>query len=127
MIVVDASVAVLGLLEDGDARELLAAEHIAAPHLIDAEVVHAMRSSVRRREVHADDAGVALERWARLGLRRLGTVGLLARIWELRDTVTAYDATYVALAESLGCPLLTADGRLARAPGPGCAITVIRG
>lgn len=127
MIVVDASVAVIGLLDDGAARRLLADEPVAVPHLIDAEVVHAMRSSVRRREIAARDAGVALDRWARLGLRRLAAVGLLGRIWQLRDTVTAYDATYVALAESLGCALVTADGRLARAPGPRCAITVVHG
>jgi predicted nucleic acid-binding protein len=40
--------------------------------------------------------------------------------------VTAYDATYVALAEALGCELVTADGRLAQAPGPTCSITVLR-
>jgi predicted nucleic acid-binding protein len=53
-------------------------------------------------------------------------VGLLGRIWELRDNVTAYDATYVALAEALDCSLVTADARLARASGPLCPITVLR-
>lgn len=67
-----------------------------------------------------------LSRWARLGVRRFGVVGLLSRIWELRDNVTAYDATYVALAEAFGCQLLTADARLASAPGPRCTIVVIR-
>ncbi len=50
---------------------------------------------------------------------------LLDRIWELRDNVTPYDAAYVALAEALGVTLLTADARLARAPGPRCAIEVL--
>jgi predicted nucleic acid-binding protein len=50
----------------------------------------------------------------------------LDRIWELRDNVSAYDAGYVALAEALGCGLLTADGRLAGAPGVRCPITVVR-
>lgn len=50
---------------------------------------------------------------------------LLARIWELRDDLSAYDAAYVALAELLDCSLLTADSRLARAPGTGCSITFV--
>jgi len=63
---------------------------------------------------------------AQLGLRRFPVVGLLSRIWELRDNVSACDATYVALAEPIGCQLVTADARLAREPGPTCAITVVR-
>jgi predicted nucleic acid-binding protein len=59
-------------------------------------------------------------------LRRYAAVGLLSRIWELRDNLGAYDATYVALAEASGCDRVTADARLARAPGPKCAIRVVR-
>ncbi len=126
MIVVDASVAVLALLNDGAARVSLATEHVAAPHLIDAELAHALRNRVRCEEITEDQARVALDRWTRLGLRRFAAVGMLGRIWELRENVTA-SATYVALAEALDCPLVTADGRLGRAPGPRCAITVVRG
>ena len=61
-----------------------------------------------------------------MGVRRFATHPLLSRVWELKDNVTAYDATYVALAEALGCDLVTADARLGRAPGPTCAITIIR-
>ena len=50
--------------------------------------------------------------WHQLGLRRFPVVGMLDRMWKLRHNVTAYDATYVALAEELDCPLLTADSRL---------------
>lgn len=121
MIVLDASAAVLALLNDGDAQRSLASETVAVPHLADSEVAHALRAQVLRGHVSADDAGAALAGWARLGLRRFGVVGLLARIWELRDSVTACDATYVALAEGLGCGLVTADARLARAPGPTCS------
>jgi predicted nucleic acid-binding protein len=46
---------------------------------------------------------------------------LASRAWELRDTVTYYDASYVALAELLDAPLVTLDRRLAQAPGPRCA------
>ena len=126
MIVLDASAAVLALLNDGDARRALGNEAVAIPHLADSEVTRALRAQVLRGRIGADDAGAALGRWMRLGLRRYGVVGLIARLWELRDNLTAYDATYVALAEVLACELVTADARLAQAPGPTCAITVVR-
>ena len=127
MIVLDASAAVLALVHDGDARRLLATRTVAVPHLADPEVTHALRAQVICGQVGADDARFALGRWGRLGVRRFGAIGLLPRIWELRENLTAYDATYVALAEALACALVTADSRLARAPGPSCAITVVRG
>lgn len=126
MIVVDASAAVLALLNDGDARRVLATGIVVVPHLADSEVTHALRAQVLRGHIGADDAQRALARWARLGLRRFAVVGLLDRIWELRDDLTAYDATYVALAETLGYELVTADARLAGAPGPECTIVVVR-
>jgi predicted nucleic acid-binding protein len=126
VIVFDASAAVLALLNDGAARRSLGAETVVVPHLVDSEVAHALRAQVRRGRVGADDAGAALTRWARLGMRRFGVAGLLHRVWELRENLTAYDATYVALAEGLDCRLVTADARLAQAPGPICAITVVR-
>lgn len=126
MIVVDASAAVLGLLNDGDARALLGRERLVCPHLIDAEVLHALRAHVRRGELEAEDAAQAVDVWAKLGMERFAVNGLLGRMWELRDNVSAYDAAYVAVAEALEVPLLTADGRLARAPGPRCTITVVR-
>lgn len=126
MIVFDASAAVLALLNDGDARRSLASQTVAVPHLVDSEVAHALRGQVLRGRVGAEDAGGALLRWARLGLRRVAVVGLLPRMWELREKLSAYDASYVALAEALACELVTADARLARSPGPTCAITVVR-
>jgi len=126
VIVLDASAAVLGLLNDGDARRSLATETVVIPHLADSEVASALRSQVLRGRISADQAGTALARWARLGMRRVPVAGLLVRIWELRGNITAYDATYVALAERLACELVTADARLANAPGPTCAITVLR-
>lgn len=125
MIVVDASAALLGLLNDGPARSMLAEEAIACPHLADSEVAHALRAQVLRGELAADGARRALETWGKLGIERIGVRGLLGRIWELRENLSAYDATYVAVAEALGAPLVTADGRLARAPGPRCPVTVV--
>lgn len=126
MIVIDASVAVLGLLNDGDARRSLATEAVAVPHLADSEVTQALRSQVLRGTADERHARDALLRWARLGIRRLPVVGLLERVWELRQNVSAYDACYVALAEAMSCPLHTADARLATAPGPTCTIVVVR-
>lgn len=125
MIVVDASVAVLGLLTDGIARAQLATETLVAPHLVDSEVAHALCSKVARGEVRPDDGERAVRTWARLGIERLPVTGLLDRVWELRQNLSAYDASYVALAEALDCSLVTADRRLAGAPGPRCPITVV--
>lgn len=58
-------------------------------------------------------------------MRRYAVHSLLDRVWELRDNLSAYDASYVALAEMLNCALLTADARLSRAPGTRCPITVV--
>jgi predicted nucleic acid-binding protein len=125
VIVMDASAAVLGLLNDGPARAALAHEAVVCPHLADSEIVHALRSQVRRGALDGSVAERALRVWARLGLERVGVSGLLGRIWELRENLSAYDATYVAVAEAFESPLVTADGRLARAPGPRCTITVV--
>lgn len=126
MIVADASVAVLGLLSDGDARRSLAVETVAVPHLVDSEVAHALRSQVLRGTVAEAHAREALRRWALLAVRRFPVNGLLRRVWELRQNLSAYDASYVALAEALSCSLHTADARLAGAPGPTCPIVVVR-
>jgi predicted nucleic acid-binding protein len=126
VIVLDASAAVLGLLNDGDARRTLATQAIAVPHLADSEVAHALRAQALRGNVSADGARVALATWSQLGLPALRRGGLLDRVWALRENLSAYDGTYVALAEALGCDLVSADARLAQAPGPACPITVLR-
>lgn len=126
MIVLDASAAVLGLLGDGEARRTLSAEDVAVPHLADSEVLQALRRQEHRGVLTREQAATATSAWGRLGLRRHGAVATLGRIWQLRENLSAYDATYVALAEMLDCHLMTADAKLARAPGPRCAITTIR-
>ncbi len=124
--VIDASAVVLGLLNDADARRVMTDEALAVPHLVDSEVAHALRGQVAGGVVSETTASEALGRWAHVGVIRFAAVGLLGRVWELRENVFAYDGTYVALAESLDCPLVTADARLGRAPGPRCPITVLR-
>lgn len=126
MIVMDASAAVLGLLNDGDARRTLVSTTVAVPHLADSEVANALRAQVLRGTATDDEAHTALGQWQRLGIRRFPAAALLQRVWGLRHNLTAYDATYVALAEAIGCELVTADRRLAAAPGPGCPVTVVR-
>lgn len=122
----DASAVVLGLTSDGDARRRLAADAVACPHLVDAEVAHALRSQLQRGVVPAAVAQRLLHVWQRLGIQRLPQHGLLGRVWELRDNLSAYDACYVALAEALEVDLVTADARLAGAPGPRCTVVVVR-
>lgn len=126
MIVLDASTAVAALLNDGAARRTVAGETINAPHLIDAEVVSALRRQVAAGQIADTHARQGLDVWRQLGLLRYDAVPLLDRVWELRNSVTAYDALYVALAENLDCPLVTADARLAGANGPRCVIAVVR-
>ena len=84
-----------------------------------------IRRLVVRRALAEDMAGTALSTWKRLGVYRYPTIGVLDRMWELRHNVSAYDAAYVALAEALECPLVTADRRLAGAPGPRCPIEIV--
>jgi predicted nucleic acid-binding protein len=121
----DASAAVAGLLGHESARRTLAEVPVHVPYLIDSEVVSALRRQVAYGVISADVGRSALQVWGVLGLFRYGAVGLFDRIWELRDNLTAYDATYVALAEHLDAPLLTLDARIAGAPGVRCAVTVL--
>lgn len=127
MIVVDASAAVAALLNRGPARQALAADQLHAPHLVDSEVVGTLRRQVNTAQLASEAAWAALETWRRLGLARYAVIGMVERIWELRENLSAYDASYVALAEQLGCALLTCDGRISRAAGVRCPITVVPG
>jgi len=125
VIVADASAAVAALTADGLARERLGRVPVHAPHLIDYEVASAMRRRVISGDITETSGKRALAQWSKIGVERYPAGGLLARMWELRRSLTAYDAAYAALAEALSCPLVTADGRLARAPGLRCEIQVV--
>jgi predicted nucleic acid-binding protein len=96
-----------------------------APELIDLEVVSVLRRRVRAGSMSPARAELALTDLTELPMRRASHRPLLSRCWELRETVTPYDAAYIALAEILGIALLTGDGRLSRAPGIRCAIEVV--
>jgi predicted nucleic acid-binding protein len=123
MIVVDSSALVdLGFGVQGRAGRVAAALEdadwdLAAPHLVDIEIVSAVRRLTLARVVDDEAADIRLSSVQSLPVRRYPHVRLLPRIWELRTRVTAADAAYVALAEALDAPLLTTDRRLARSHG----------
>lgn len=125
MIVVDASAALSALLNNGPARKILATEQLHAPHLLDSEIANALRRRVAAGQIGADSGWAALDTFRRLGMTRYPVFAFLERVWELRESLSAYDASYVAVAELLHCSLLTADARLSRAPGIRCPVTVV--
>lgn len=125
MIVLDASAALSGLLNDGTARRTLVEDQVHVPYLIDSEVASGLRRRVQASRITSAAGWTALDAWRRLGVTRYGTAGLLDRVWQLRDNLSAYDAGYVALAEALDCQLVTGDARISRAPGLRCSVTVL--
>jgi len=96
-----------------------------APHLLDVEVAQVLRRYVRDKVIAAERGQEALEDLAAFPLHRYPHDFLISRVWELRATLTAYDAIYVALAELLDAPLLTCDSRIASAPGHHAVVEVI--
>ena len=128
MLVVDASVLVVALVDDDDdgdrARQRLRGETLVAPEVVDLEVVSVLRRLTATGAVPARRAALALADLVELPMERAPHERLLPRVWELRTTLAPYDAAYVALAEAVVCPLLTADARLSAAPGPRCTIEV---
>lgn len=129
MIVVDASVLATAILDDDEAghraRTRLRGQSTTAPELIDAEVGSVFRRHLRSGQVAGARADDAIADLITYPLTRVGHRPLLVRAWELRANVTVYDALYVALAELLGAVLVTADARLARAPGLRCALELL--
>lgn len=126
MIVLDASAVVDMLFDFGSSaarvRERIegegdANEGLHVPHLFEVEVLHAIRGLTVGDRISADRGLRAVESLSDLRLIRYSHTPLVTRIWELRNNMTAYDAAYVALAEALDAPLITTDGKLARASG----------
>lgn len=131
MIVVDASALTEFLLQTPlgskvEARLFRDGDEFHAPHLVDVEVTQALRRLVRAGEVPADRAEEAIADLVDLDLHRHAHVNLIGRAWELRNSLTSYDAAYVALAEATAAPLVTCDGPLGVAPGHAARIEVIR-
>ena len=130
MIVVDASAALEVLLNTPDgarvAERLFAAgETLHAPHLLDLEIAQVLRRYTLSGQLESARGREALEDLADLPLIRYPHDLFLPRIWELRNNVTAYDAIYLALSETLVAPLLTRDRALASVPAHGARIELI--
>lgn len=130
MLVVDASVLAPALADDGRpgdvARAGLQGKRLFAPQLVDLEVASVLRRQCSSGQLVRRRAELALADLIDLPLERVAHRGLLERCWELRDNLTVYDAAYVALAELLDLPLLTADARLAKAPGIRCSVDLLQ-
>ena len=131
ILVIDASALLPLLLLDPTAAELEErlfdpAVQLCAPHLVDVEVAHTLRREVARSRVTASAAEEGLRDLVHLlPIERFEHPTLLPRVWALRSNLSAYHATYVALAERLDAPLLTRDAKLAGAPGHNARIELV--
>lgn len=130
MIVLDASAVVelLVRLPLGDAVAARLADPdttLHAPDLLLVETAHVVRRFTLAGTLGPDDGRRVLTDLVDLGVQTYPHEPLLPRVWQLRDALTAYDATYVALAEALGARLLTTDARLDRAAGVRCDVVVV--
>jgi len=130
LIVIDASVLANVVGDDGPAgraaRDRIAAtSRWSAPDLVDVETVSVLRKRWRAGDLTARRFRSAVDDLISLPIVRFPTGPLMVRAYELRSNLTPYDATYIALAEGLSCPLLSADARLARTPGVHCHIDVL--
>ena len=129
MIVVDASALLEVLLGTGRsaavAARLFSGESLHAPHLLDLEVAQVLRRYERAGALSAARAGEALEDFESFAIERYAHLPFLRRIRALRANTTMYDACYLALAEVLDAPLLTADRRLSAVPGHHASVEVV--
>ena len=123
-LVVDASVVVASLVDSGPdgawAEQQLLSGPLAAPHLMPVEAANILRLAAIRGDISQDTASLAHADLVALRIELFPYGPFASRVWELRGNITAYDAWYVSLAESLEVKLATLDGKLARATGPRC-------
>lgn len=123
-VVVDASCVVAALVDQGVAgrwaETQLTGDDLAAPHLLPVEVANVLRRAVLTGDITADVGSLAHGDLLSVPVALFAYHLVAERVWELRGSVTAYDACYVALAELLDAPLATVDVRLSRSPGPRC-------
>lgn len=123
-VVLDSSVLVAALVDAGPdgvwSEHIVAGGALYAPDLAPVEVTSALRRLESSKKITTPEANTAYEDLLLLEIELFPFAPFANRIWELRATVTSYDAWYVAIAEDTGFPLATLDGRLAKAPGPAC-------
>jgi predicted nucleic acid-binding protein len=129
VLVVDASVVAPLIADDGPDGELFRAavrgQTLAAPDLLRVEVLSVVRRHLASGALDEQQANNAVDDLLALPVALYPATPLLRRCWELRSNVSAYDACYVALAEALDVVLLTADARMANAPGTRCSFQLI--
>src|SRR5690242_16563318 len=117
MLVVDTSAALAAITAGRSLPRLIERldreSELGAPHLIDTEVLHALRRMRVGNQITEERAADTRSDFADLLLLRFPHEPLGDRVWELRHNLSAYDATFVALAEALSAPLITCDARLA--------------
>ena len=122
--VIDASALVSALVDSGPegrwAVSLISRENLAGPELLLAEVSNVLRRLELSGRISTAEATLACADLLRLNIELFPFSPFAQRVWDLRESVTSYDAWYVALAEALGCPLATLDKRLTRAGGVRC-------
>ena len=130
MIVVAASVIANAVADDGPdgdaARAALRGDELAAPDLVDVEVLAVLRKRWLSGDLGEARVATAVDDLLDLPIDRQPMTSLIQRAHELRSNVTPYDAVYVALAEALNCVLLTADRRLASAPGMRADVQIVQ-
>lgn len=123
-VVVDASAVVAALVDGSElgqwAEDCLREDRLAAPHLLHVEATNILRRAELAGDISADSAALAFTDLLMLPVDLYPFEPFADRVWELRHTVTAYDAWYVGLAESFETSLVTVDQKLARANGPAC-------
>jgi len=128
VLVVDASTIVAALIDNGPAgrwaEQQLAADDLAAPHLMPVEAANVLRRAELNGSISSDITNLVYADLCDLPVDLYDYSPLSGRVWELRSNLTTYDACYVALAEILDAPLVTLDLRLARAPGIRCEVRV---
>jgi len=128
VLVVDASLIVAALIDDGPsgrwAEDQLGSDDLAAPHLMPVEAANVLRRAELNGSISTDITNLAHADLCDLPVDLYDYSPLSTRVWELRSNLTTYDACYVAVAEILEAPLSTLDLRLARAPGIRCEVRV---
>jgi len=130
LIVIDASALLEILLRTERADRLMertfsGSEQMHAPQLLDIEITQVLRRLVRQKEITAARGEQALQDLSDVLIERHQQQALIRRIWQLRDSLSAYDGAYVALAEALAAPLLTCDSKLAGAHGHRATIELV--
>lgn len=127
-LVVDASVVVAALVDSTAlgawAEDVMRSQHLVAPELLPFEVANVLRRLALAGHLSADVAALAHNDLLLMRFELAGYEALAGRVWQLRDNLTSYDASYVALAEMLDAPVATLDAKLSTAPGHNCTFVL---